>query len=103
MGPFLDLQIRRQHHAPADLAKEAHTHPKLGKKKQKNVNFEELEGKVGRIYMPKQDIATVNASKGKGLKRERRAEAAERKGKKHQKSKDAPAEAGAGGDAAMDE
>lgn len=83
MGPFLDLQIRRVHHAPADLAKEAHTQPHLGKKKQKNVNFEELEGKVGRIYMPKQDIATVNASKGKGLKRERRTEAKQRKAKKH--------------------
>jgi ribosome production factor 2 len=35
-----------------------------------------LEGKVGRIYMPKQKFDTLGLSKMKGLKRERRQAAA---------------------------
>lgn len=38
-----------------------------------------LTGKVGRIYMPKQAVDTMATSKYKGAKRERRAEAADRK------------------------
>jgi len=75
--------MRRALHPPADLAKEANTHPKLGKKKQKNVGFEPLEGRVGRIYMPTQDLNTVAIVKPKGVKRDRRLAAKERKAKKH--------------------
>jgi ribosome production factor 2 len=81
-GPQLDLTLRRTRPAPPDLQKEALTHPKLGKKKQKNTGFEELEGKVGRIYMPAQDLSTVALAKGKGTKRVRRDAAAERKQRK---------------------
>ena len=43
---------------------------------QKNVGTTMLEGKVGRIYMPKQSFDTIGLSKMKGLKRERRQAAA---------------------------
>ena len=36
-----------------------------------------LEGKVGRIYMPKQDVGGMALAKPKGTKRERRAAAAD--------------------------
>lgn len=81
-GPRLDLTLRRTHEAPADLRKEALTQPKLGKKKQKNTGFDELSGKVGRIYMPPQDLTEVALAKAKGTKRERRASAAARKKQK---------------------
>ncbi len=41
-----------------------------------------LEGKVGRIYMPKQKVDTIALGKLKGAKREAREAAAERKAKK---------------------
>lgn len=46
------------------------------KKKQKNVGFDNLDGKVGRIYMPSQKVDEVALSKPKGLKRARREEQA---------------------------
>lgn len=59
---------------------------------EKNVGSDMLDGKVGRIYMPKQDVATLGLSKMKGLKRERReakavAKAANRMGDEQQASK----------------
>ncbi len=44
-----------------------------------------LAGKVGRIYMPKQKVDTMALHKMKGLKRERRDTAGERK-KAHQEA-----------------
>lgn len=41
-----------------------------------------LDGKVGRIYMPKQKVDTMALVKPKGTKRERREEAADRKAKR---------------------
>lgn len=43
---------------------------------EKNVGSDMLDGKVGRMYIPKQDVGTVALKKMKGLKRERREEAA---------------------------
>ena len=45
----------------------------------KNVGSDLLEGKVGRIYMPKQEVDKMALSKMKGLKRERRQAAADAK------------------------
>lgn len=78
-GPAMDLTVRRVQEAPADLLKEAMKQPQLTKIKEKNVGFENVEGKVGRIYMPKQDISDVALAKGKGVKRARRDAAAARK------------------------
>lgn len=81
MGPALDLELRRHRAPPIDLEREACKQPKLGKKKEKNVGSDALDGKVGRIYMPKQKVDTMALSKPKGVKREKRKEAAERKKK----------------------
>lgn len=45
---------------------------------QKNVGGDMLQGKVGRIYMPKQSFDSLGLVKMKGLKRERRQAAAAR-------------------------
>ncbi len=79
MGPSFDLSVRRHRAPPAELEKEACRQPKIGKKKEKNIGFDSLAGKVGRIYMPPQKVDTMALSKMKGLKRERRSETAERK------------------------
>eukprot|EP00897_Mesotaenium_endlicherianum_P010516 jgi/Mesen1/9493/ME000063S08948 len=78
-GPMLDLVVRR-HRGPAeDLRKEAFKGPKsITKKKVKNVSTDSLIGKVGRIYMPKQEVGSMALMKPKGVKRERREAAAER-------------------------
>ncbi|KAL4529969.1 hypothetical protein Ndes2437B_g08502 [Nannochloris sp. 'desiccata'] len=72
MGPHMDLDIRRRKAPPVDLEKDAMTQPKVAPKKQKNVAGDVLDGKVGRIYMPKQNVETMALNKMKGLKRERR-------------------------------
>jgi hypothetical protein len=46
---------------------------------EKNVHSDMLEGRVGRIYMPKQKVDSMALSKMKGLRRERRAAAGDRK------------------------
>jgi hypothetical protein len=44
-----------------------------------------LDGAVGRVYMPRQaqDLEKLALAKGKGVKRQRRAAAAERQAKRH--------------------
>mmetsp|Transcript_22064 Transcript_22064/g.61231 ORF Transcript_22064/g.61231 Transcript_22064/m.61231 type:complete len:328 (-) Transcript_22064:163-1146(-) len=75
-GPSFDFDIRRVKTPPPDVEREAmKSKPKAVKKKVKNTSMDNLEGKVGRIYMPKQDIDTVALSKMKGVKRERREQA----------------------------
>ena len=65
----------------------------------KNVGGDALDGKVGRIYMPKQDVNTVALAKPKGLKRERREAAQEASAAKKQKR---AAEGGGGGSSGRD-
>lgn len=45
----------------------------------KNVGGDMLKGKVGRIYMPRQEVDKMALAKPKGLKRARREAAAEAK------------------------
>ena len=61
---------------------------------EKNVGSDALEGKVGRIYMPKQDVGGMALAKPKGVKRERRQAAAEAAAAKKQRT---AAAAGGGG------
>eukprot|EP00193_Tetraselmis_chui_P009408 CAMPEP_0177768912 /NCGR_PEP_ID=MMETSP0491_2-20121128/9999_1 /TAXON_ID=63592 /ORGANISM="Tetraselmis chuii, Strain PLY429" /LENGTH=322 /DNA_ID=CAMNT_0019285801 /DNA_START=188 /DNA_END=1156 /DNA_ORIENTATION=+ len=97
-GPSLDLSIRRTRAPPPDVEREAmKSKPKAVKKKVKNTAFDNIDGRVGRIYMPKQDVDTVALSKMKGVKRERREQAEEAKVTK-QVRKDAPAEDSGGSD-----
>lgn len=57
-------------------------HMLLSAVQEKNVGTDLLDGKVGRIYMPKQQVDSMALAKPKGLKRERREAAAERKAAK---------------------
>lgn len=82
MGPRLDLAIRRTRTAAPDVQKEALAQPRLGKRKEKNVAGDNIEGKVGRMYMPKQKVDSMALAKPKGTKRERRNAASERKTKR---------------------
>lgn len=65
MGPSLDLEVRRTREPAADLEKEAMKQPKLTRTKEKNVATDALEGRVGRIYMPPQNIDTIALHKSK--------------------------------------
>ena len=58
-----------------------------------------LDGKVGRIYMPKQDVDGIALRKPKGLKRERREAAGTAAATKKQRRQDAGAAAPPAGDA----
>lgn len=77
VGPRIDFSVRRTRPAPEELHSQSMKAAKTEKKKEKNVSFDSLEGKVGRIYMPKQDLNTMALNKMKGLKRERQTAAAE--------------------------
>lgn len=77
-GPHMDLTVRRTRDAPPDVAREARQQAPAPKK-QKNTRDDPLLGKMGRLYMPQQDVAGIALTKMKGLKRERREAAAERK------------------------
>lgn len=95
MGPRFDLTLRRNRPPPPDLAKEALRVPKTTATKVKNVSGNDLDGKVGRVYMPPQDIGEVALHKMKGLKRQQRDASAEAKLKKLKKSR---SESGSGSD-----
>ncbi len=86
MGPHADLVVRRRREAPLDLEKEAMKQPKLAPKKVKNVGSDPLDGKVGKIYVPRQDLNSIALNKMKGAKRERRDAAADRKKKSSKKA-----------------
>lgn len=84
IGPRFDFSIRRSRAAPEEIQTQSMKQPKVEKKKEKNVGYDSLEGKVGRIYMPKQDLNSMALNKMKGLKRERQtaaADAAEKRAK----------------------
>jgi ribosome production factor 2 len=71
MGPSLNLSIRRTREAPTELANESMKQPKVAKRKEKNVGYDNLDGRVGKIYIPKQNLSSIALNKMKGLKRER--------------------------------
>ncbi|KAF9595815.1 hypothetical protein IFM89_005301, partial [Coptis chinensis] len=74
VGPSMDLVMRR-HRLPNDgLRKEAmKTSFEKPKKKVKNVSSDIIQGKVGKIYIPDQQVGSMELSyNAKGLKRERR-------------------------------
>ena len=85
MGPRLYLSVRRRKTPPVDLEKEAMKQQKIIGKKVKNVGADTLDGKVGKIYIPRQDLDSIALNKMKGAKREKRDQAAERKSAKKMK------------------
>lgn len=98
-GPCMDMVLRRSREPTADLRKEAmRLAPKSAKKKIKNVSTDSLAGKVGRMYVPSQEVGEMALTKMKGLKRERREAAAAKAVAKQDQS-----ESGAAGDVTMGE
>jgi ribosome production factor 2 len=81
MGPRCNLTLRRRREAPLDMEREAKKQPKIAPKKVKNVGSDTLDGKVGKIYVPRQDLDSIALNKMKGVKREKRDAAAARKTK----------------------
>ncbi|PKA49153.1 Ribosome production factor 2 like [Apostasia shenzhenica] len=73
VGPSMDLVVRR-HRLPNDsVKKEAMRTALTQPKKIKNVTRDEVKGKLGKIYIPDQQVGALALSNNvKGLKRERR-------------------------------
>ncbi|KAG0450900.1 hypothetical protein HPP92_026466 [Vanilla planifolia] len=73
VGPSMDLLLRR-HRLPNDAVKrEAMKTGPTQPKKIKNVNRDVVHGKLGKIYIPDQQVGgLVQSNNIKGLKRERR-------------------------------
>uniref|UniRef100_A0A0A9B2Y3 Ribosome production factor 2 homolog n=1 Tax=Arundo donax TaxID=35708 RepID=A0A0A9B2Y3_ARUDO len=82
VGPSMDLVVRRHRLPVESLQKEAMKTAEHAKK-MKNVTKDPIHGKLGRVYMPDQQVGKMSLSNDvKGLKRERR-EA--KKNKEHSK------------------
>jgi hypothetical protein len=78
MGPRLDLRLRRHREAPEEARKAAMA-AAAPPKRAKNVGADTLVGKVGRVFVPPQEVETLALSKPKGVRRGRREAAAEAK------------------------
>lgn len=73
VGPSMDLVIRRHRLPYEDVKKTAMKTAQTQPKKIKNVSRDVLQGKIGKIYMPDQQVGDLPlTSNVKGLKRERR-------------------------------
>ena len=90
MGPSFDFTCGRHREAPPDVKREAYQKARVAKK-QKNVSDDVLEGKVGRLYVEKQvGLEAPAAAKMKGMKRERREDAADRAAARQEAATAAP-------------
>ncbi|CAG9462405.1 unnamed protein product [Pedinophyceae sp. YPF-701] len=79
-GPSVDLVVRRVRVADPERMKEASKrHKEKGRSKIKNAGFDSMLGKVGKVYMPQQDVGEIAMKKTKGTKREAREAAGARK------------------------
>ncbi|XP_077250882.1 ribosome production factor 2 homolog [Tasmannia lanceolata] len=74
IGPSMDLVVRRHRLPNAELKKEAMKTPSEQLKKEvKNVSHDIIQGKIGKIYVPDQQVGgTALPHNAKGMKRERR-------------------------------
>ncbi|KAG8086051.1 hypothetical protein GUJ93_ZPchr0010g7856 [Zizania palustris] len=89
VGPSMDLVVRR-HRLPVESLKKEAMKTADHTKKMKNVSKDPVQGKLGKVYIPDQQIAKMALSNDvKGLKRERR-EA--KKNKEHSKKQKIDAE-----------
>lgn len=80
-GPSLDFRIRRSQPAAEETWKRAMRHKPHGpqtseaaakkRKREKNVDIDEMGDKVGRIHVGRQDLDKLQSRKMKGLRRER--------------------------------
>ncbi|KAJ3048388.1 rRNA-binding ribosome biosynthesis protein rpf2 [Rhizophlyctis rosea] len=70
MGPSIDFVLRRYRLADKETWKMATKVPKQVKeKKEKNIEFDDIGDKFGRVHMGKQDLGKLQTRKMKGLKR----------------------------------
>ncbi|MQL73787.1 hypothetical protein Taro_006183 [Colocasia esculenta] len=73
VGPSMDLVVRRHRLPNVSLQKEAMKVASKEHKKVKNVTRDIVQGKLGKIYVPDQQVGNMSlTSNVKGLKRERR-------------------------------
>lgn len=73
VGPSMDMMVRRHRLPIESLRKEAMRAAPKQTKKIKNVSGDAVQGKVGKIYIPDQQVGGMPLSSDvKGLKRERR-------------------------------
>eukprot|EP00958_Prasinococcus_capsulatus_P000051 scaffold1_cov402-Prasinococcus_capsulatus_cf.AAC.51 len=71
-GLQLDLCVRRYRLASNEMRKQAMIKTTPGQpKKRKNVDGDSVMGKVGKLYMPKQQLSELVLAKPKALKRSR--------------------------------
>ncbi|KAG0518719.1 hypothetical protein BDA96_09G201100 [Sorghum bicolor] len=72
VGPSMDLVVRR-HRLPVESLKKEAMKTAEHAKKMKNVTKDPVKGKLGKVYMPDQQVGKLTLSNDvKGLKRERR-------------------------------
>mmetsp|Transcript_6765 Transcript_6765/g.10553 ORF Transcript_6765/g.10553 Transcript_6765/m.10553 type:complete len:304 (+) Transcript_6765:29-940(+) len=70
VGPLFDFSIRRCKFASDDLYKASTRVPKaLKPQKIKNITRSEMDGKIGRVHMNRQDYSKLQTRKMKGLKK----------------------------------
>jgi len=66
LGPNAELVIRRTSFAESELWKKATYIPKPKKKKEnKNIKYDEVGNKKGKLYVDRQDLKRVNTKKRK--------------------------------------
>lgn len=71
IGPHINFEVRRVRYPPKELEREAHKSPPA-KKKVKNVTVDSMQNKIGRMYVPKQNLDSIALSKPKGMKRKQK-------------------------------
>lgn len=87
-GPQARLVLRRSRAPPAALVKEALKQPKLARKKDKNERTDAIDGRVAKVYVPRQNVEELALFKPKGVKRQRREDAKEKADAKKGKQND---------------
>ena len=80
VGPDFDFRIRRTQQADGEVWKTATKKPKKAaapgqvagkKRKDRNIDIDEMGDKVGKLHVGKQDLSKLQARKMKGLKKNR--------------------------------
>ncbi|SCV66966.1 BQ2448_5612 [Microbotryum intermedium] len=75
-GPHFTFRLRRSQLPSSEMwkqaLKKAEPKSKTNKPKNKNIDIDEMGDKVGRVYVDKQDMGTLQARKFKGLKVEKK-------------------------------
>ncbi|KAJ1920388.1 rRNA-binding ribosome biosynthesis protein rpf2 [Mycoemilia scoparia] len=75
MGPSIDFALRRTRHASDEMWKQATRVPKeLRVKKVKNISYDGMGDKMGRIHLGRQDLDKIQTRKVKALKNKRPSE-----------------------------